>query len=129
MLMGILSAQLSLGHAESVPREQIIPILAATTGESAIGIIVYLVVAFEEGTGRSGLHVIFHTAPGRFSLLMQTAILKVVLHIVQSLDLSPDSWTVALTVPYPDVTIGGDSLFGMVMLSVAALVATNAANV
>src|SRR6185295_10173913 len=38
-----------------------------------------------------------------------------------SLDLSTDSWTVALTAPYPDVTIGGDSLSGMVALSVAAL--------
>src|SRR6185295_4437690 len=32
-----------------------------------------------------------------------------------------DSWNVALTVPYPDLTIGGDSLSGMVALTVAAL--------
>lgn len=122
VLIGTLAAQASWGQAEeSVRREQIIPILAATTGENAIGTVVSVVVAFEERPDQSGLQVIFHTTPGRFSRLAQTAIHEAVVYTARSLDLSPDSWTVALTLPYPDVTIGGDSLSGMVALSVAAL--------
>lgn len=122
VLIGTLAAQASWGQAEeSVRREQIIPILATTTGENAIGTVVYVVVAFEKRPDRSGLQVTFQIAPGRFSLLAQTAIHEAVVHTARSLDLSTDSWTVALTAPYPDVTIGGDSLSGMVALSVAAL--------
>lgn len=121
VLIGTLAAQASWGQAESLRREQIIPVLAATTGESAIGTVVYVVVAFEERPDRSGLQVTFHTAPGRFSHLAQRAIHEAVVHAARALDLSPDSWTVALTVPYPNVTIGGDSLSGMVAVTVAAL--------
>lgn len=122
VLIGTLAAQASWGQAEeSVRREQLIPILAATTGENAIGTVVSVAVAFEERPDQSGLQVIFHTTPGRFSRLAQAAIHEAVVHAARSLDLSPNSWTVALTVPYPDVTIGGDSLSGMVALSVAAL--------
>lgn len=121
VLIGTLAAQASWGQTESVRREQPIPILAATTGENAVGTVVYVVVAVEERPDRSGLQVMFHTTPGRFSRLAQTAIQEAIVYTARSLDLSPDSWTVALTVPYRDVTIGGDSLSGMVALSVAAL--------
>jgi predicted S18 family serine protease len=95
--------------------------LAVTTGENAIDTVVSVAVAFEERPDQSWLRVIFHTTPGRFSHLAQTAIHEAVVYTARSLDLSTNSWTVALTVPYPDVTIGGDSLSGMVALSVAAL--------
>jgi len=121
VFISILTAQASWGQAESVRREQMIPILAATTGENAIGTVVYVVVAFEQRTDRSGLRIIFHTTPGRFSRLAQTSTREAVLHTARSLDLPLDSWTLALTVPYSDVTIGGDSLSGMVALSVATL--------
>jgi ATP-dependent Lon protease len=104
-----------------VCREQSIPILAATTGEHASGTVVYVVVAFEERPDWSGLQMTFHSAPGRLSRLAQTAVQEALLHTTRALGLSPDSWTVALTVPYPDVTIGGDSLSGMVALSITAL--------
>jgi len=121
VLIGTLATQTSWGQAESVRREQLIPIWATTTGESAIGTVVSVVVAVEKRPDQTGLQVIFHTTPGHFSRLAQTAIQKAVVLAASSLDLSPDSWTVALTVPYPDVTIGGDSLSGMVALSVVML--------
>ena len=121
VLLSTLATQVSWGQAESVRREQSIPILAITTGEHAIGIVAYVVVAFEERRDHSGLQMTFHSTPGRVSRLAQTSIHEAVVHTARALDLSPDSWTVALTVPYPDVTIGGDSLSGMVALSIAAL--------
>jgi hypothetical protein len=105
-----------------VRREQNVPILGVRTGESTLGTVVYVIVAFEERVDQSRPQVTFHTAPGRFSRLAQMAIQAAVLQTARSLNLSPNSWNVALTVPYPDVTIGGDSLSGMVALSVAALV-------
>lgn len=81
VLIGTLAAQASWGQAEeSVRREQIIPILAATTGEKAIGTVVYVVVALEKRLDQSGLEVTFQTAPGRFSLLAQTAIQEAVVY-------------------------------------------------
>ncbi len=121
VLIATLTAQASWGQAEPLRREQLIPILTATTGESAIGTVVYIIVTFEERIDQSELQVSFHTAPGRFSSLAQMAIQAAVVHTARSLNLSPNSWNVALTVPYPDVTIGGDSLSGMIALSVAAL--------
>jgi len=123
VLIGTLAAQVSWGQAESPRREQLIPILAVTTGASAIGAVIHIVVAFEERPDQSGLNVIFHTTPGRFTSLAQTAIQDAVVHAAWSLDLSSDSWTVALTVPYPDMTIGSDSLSGMVARSVLLMLA------
>jgi predicted ATP-dependent protease len=121
VLLSTLAAQVSWGQAASVRREQSIPILATTTGERAIGAVVYVVVAFEERRDNSGLQMTFHTTPGRVSRLAQTSIQEAVLHTARALDLSTDSWTVMVIVPYPDVTIGGDSLSGMVALSIATL--------
>jgi uncharacterized protein len=104
-----------------VRRGQIIPILAVTPGESAIGTVVYVIVTFEERINQSELQVTFHAAPGRSSRLSQAAIQTAIVNTARSLNLSPDSWNVVLTVPYPDVIIGGDSLSGMIALSVAAL--------
>ena len=121
VLLSNLAAQFSWGQTESVRREQSIPILATTTGEHATGAVVYVVVAVEQRRDTSGLQMIFHTTPGRVSRLAQTSIHEAVLHTARALDLSPDSWTVTLIVPYPNVTIGGDSLSGMVALSIATL--------
>lgn len=121
VLIGTLAAQTSWGQAESVHWEQITPILAATTGENAIGTVVYVVGAFEQRADQPGPQVIFHTASGRFSRLVQTATQETVLYTARSLDPPPDSSTVAPTVPYSDVNIGSNSLSGMVTLSIAAL--------
>jgi hypothetical protein len=93
VLIGALVAQASWGQAESVCREQSIPILAATTGEHASGTVVYVVVAFEERPDWSGLQMTFHSAPGRLSRLAQTAVQEALLHTTRALGLSPDSWT------------------------------------
>jgi Lon protease (S16) C-terminal proteolytic domain len=120
-LLSILTAQVSWGQTESVRRDQSIPILATTAGEYPMGAVVYVVVAFEERRDNFGLQMIFHTTSGRVSHLAQTSIQEAVVHTARALDLSPNSWTVSLIVPYPDVTIGGDSLSGMVALSIAIL--------
>lgn len=37
------------------------------------------------------------------------------------MDLSPDGWSVTLSIPYPGLTVYGESLSAMVGLTVAAL--------
>ena len=86
VLISTLAAQASWGQAESARREQLIPILATTGGEHAIGTVVSVVVTFEERPNQSGLQVIFHTTPGRFSRLAQTAIQDAVVYAARSLD-------------------------------------------
>ena len=86
VLISTLAAQVSWGQAESARREQLIPILATTGGEHAIGTVVSVVVTFEERPNQSGLQVIFHTTPGRFSRLAQTAIQDAVVYAARSLD-------------------------------------------
>ena len=53
--------------------------------------------------------------------MAQTAIQQAIYRAARVAGLVPDSWTVILSVPYPGVTIYGDSLSAMVSLSVLAL--------
>jgi hypothetical protein len=81
----------------------------------------YLVARFDTRRDRSGLVLHFNNAPGRLSRAAQTSIDHAIRRTAESLALSTDSWTVVLTVPYPDTTIYGDGLSAMVGLSVAAM--------
>jgi hypothetical protein len=65
VLIGTLAAKASWGQAESVRREQLIPILATTIGESANGTVASFIMAFEERPDRSWLQVI--TIAGYYS--------------------------------------------------------------
>jgi hypothetical protein len=80
-----------------------------------------LVVAFDTRADSSGLALRFQTSPGRFSRTAQASIEQAIRRTAQSLKLSTDSWTVVLSVPYPEITIYGEDLSGMVGLSVAAM--------
>ncbi len=105
--------------ADSGVSRQFIPILGLTTDECTIGTVAYL--SFEERSDRSGLMVHFQNGPGRFSRMAQTSTDQAIRLAARSLGLSTDSWTVVRSVPYPGITIYGDSLPAMVGLSVVAL--------
>jgi predicted S18 family serine protease len=63
----------------------------------------------------------FQNGPGRFSRMAQTSTAQAIHRAARSLDLSTDSWSVALAVPYAGMTIDGDSLSAMVAPTVVAL--------
>ena len=107
--------------ADSGRLQQLIPILGLTTDEHAVGTVAYLARSFEERADRSGLMVHFQNGPGRFSRMAQTSTAQAIRRAARSLGLSPDSWSVALAVPYAGRTIYGDSLSAMVALTVVAL--------
>ncbi len=90
-------------------------------GSAPEGTVAYLHLSFEERPDRNGLVMRFMNKPGRFSRMAQTAVEQAVYRVAQQLNLSTDSWTVVLTVPYEGVTVYGDSLSAMVALSVAAM--------
>lgn len=102
-------------------REQLIPILGTTMGSHATGIVAYIVATFEIRTDTSGLMIQFKSSPGHFSHMAQTSIDQAIRRAAHSLNLSTDSWTVTLLVPYSGLTIYGESLSAMVGLSVAAM--------
>src|SRR5207249_6748574 len=68
-----------------------------------------------------GLALLFRRTPGRFSRMTQTAIEEAIYRTAHALGVSPHSWTVMLSLPYPGVTIYGESCTAMVALSVAVL--------
>jgi PDZ domain-containing secreted protein len=107
------------GHLQY--REQLVPILGVTLDEKPIGTVANLVLSFEERHDHLGLTVFFKGEPGRFSRMAQTAIQQAIYRTARIAGLSTDSWTVALRVPYPGLTVYGESLSAMVGLSVVAL--------
>lgn len=108
-------------EAFSAPREQLIPILSHAMESRSSETVAYLIAAFDRRSDRSGLVLQFKTSPGRFSRMAQASVEQAIRRTAQSLNLSTDSWTVVLTVPYPDTTIYGEDLSAMVALSVAAM--------
>ena len=102
-------------------REQLVPILGVTLAEKPVGTVANLVVSFEERRDHQGLAVYFNPEPGRFSRMAQTAIQQAIYRTARVAGLSTDSWTVALRVPYPGLTVYGESLSAMIGLSVVAL--------
>jgi len=79
-----------------------------------------VLVQFEQRNDNHGLRVDFDTSPGRFSPLAQDSVFKAIVHASKASHLTAESWTVTLTLPYPGVTMYGESLSGMVALSVLA---------
>lgn len=117
-LMGMVTEVEAHAH-----REQIIPILGVTLGhgQEPTGMVTNLLLTFEERKDRGGLAVFFHSTPGRFSPLAQTAVQQAIYRTAKVAGLSTDTWTVVLSVPDPGLTVHGDSLSAMVGLSVVAL--------
>lgn len=119
-----LSVVLEATDAAAAPsRQQLIPILGVMIGQdhAPTGTVANLIVSFEERKDHRGLAVHFKRGPGRFSLLAQTAVQQAIFRTAKAAGLSTDTWTIVLSVPYPGLTVYGDSLSAMVGLSVVAL--------
>jgi predicted S18 family serine protease len=110
-----------VGEAFGGSQEQIIPILGVTMEKKPIGTVANLILSFQEREDHGGLIVQFRTVPGRFSRMAQTATQQAIYRAAQAAGMKSDSWTVTLSVPYPGVTIYGDSLSAMVSVSVLAM--------
>lgn len=110
-----------IAAAHEGPREQYIPVLGVKMGEKPAGVVIYVMVLFTEREDAEGLEVHFLTGPGRFAQNTQAATVQAIGVAARSLGLSTDSWSVGLSVPYPDLVIEGDSLSAMIGLSVAAM--------
>lgn len=108
-------------QAKTGRREQLIPILGVTMEKKPVGTVANLILTFEERDDRSGLAVQFKPGPGRFSRMAQTAVQQAIHRAARAAGMETDSWTVVLGVPYPGVTIYGESLSAMVSISVLAL--------
>lgn len=122
MTGALIGAFLSLSEAHALmSREQIIPILGVTMDKQPIGTVANLLLTFHEREDHDGLAVHFMTTPGRFSRMAQTAVQQAIYRAAHAAGLEPDSWTVVLAVPYPGVTVYGDSLSAMVGLCVLAM--------
>ena len=102
-------------------REQIIPILGVTMEKKPIGTVANVILSFQERDDHEGLVVHFRNAPGRFSKMAQTAVQQAIYRAAHAAGMSPDSWTVVLSVPYFGVTIYGESLSAMISVSVLAM--------
>ena len=108
---------------QSRHRHQLIPILATTFdhANNAAGTVAEIQISLEDRAAHGGMVVQFETRPGRFSRTAQVAVLTGILHTARAARLNPDSWSIALTVPYRGVTVYGTSLSAMVGLTVVAL--------
>jgi len=100
-----------------------VPILGTTLDQhwEQIGVVAEVNIQLERRRDHDGLRVQFHTSPGRFSPGAQGAVQDAIAQVVKVSRLDPDSWTVTLTLPYQGLTMYGESLSGMVSLSVLAL--------
>lgn len=121
VLATTLALSLTPERTAAEPREQLIPILGTTLESHPTGTVAYVIATFESRPDASGLAVQFKRSPGRFSRMAQTSIEQAIRRTARSLNLSTDSWTVVLAVPYPGLTIYGESLSAMVSLSIAAM--------
>jgi len=107
--------------AQGSPREQYVPVLCVTTGEKPTGVVIYVMVLFVERDDAKGLDVHFINGPGRFSQKAQAATSQAIARAAQALGVSPDSWSVGLSVTDPGITVDGGSLSAMVSLTVVAM--------
>jgi hypothetical protein len=90
-------------------QDALIPVLGTTMDQHPVGQVVYLGLSFENRKDEAGLAVVFKSAPGRFSRMTQTAVEEAIYRAARAMDVSPHSWTVFLSLPYPGVTLYGES--------------------
>ena len=104
-------------------RHQIIPILGLTVTQQAkpVGVVAQVHLILIDREDAAGLHILFHTRPGRFSPLAQRAVQYAIKRAAKAAGLETASWTVQLIFPYRGLTLYGESLSAIVGLSVIAL--------
>ncbi len=100
-----------------------IPILGTTMNEDAepTGIVAEIQLEFRQRRDHDGLEIHFQTAPGKFSSYAQQAVIQAISHVVEAADLNSDSWTIRFQLPYPGVTLYGESLSAMAALTIVSL--------
>jgi predicted S18 family serine protease len=86
-----------------------------------VGIVAEIQLEFLQRRDHKGLHVQFLTTPGKFSPYAQQSVKEALDRVVEAAGLNPDSWTVRFILPYPGVTLYGESLSAMAALNVIAL--------
>ena len=118
---GSLSAFIDTAKARDIPREQHVRVLCVTTGEHPVGEVISVQVLFATREDTRGLDIHFLNGPGRLSPKTQTALAQAISRAARVFGLATDSWNVGLSVPYPGITIEGDSLSAMVGLTVVAM--------
>ena len=119
VFIGVVSLSLP-SRSEAAPRsdvpirhiQTVIPILGTTTDENAepVGIVAEIQLEFLERRDHDGLDVQFQSAPGKFSPYAQQSVIEALHLVVKAAALNPDSWTVRFQLPYPGVTLYGESL-------------------
>jgi len=99
------------------------PILGITMNEQAeqVGIVAEIQLEFLQRRDHEGLHIQFLTTPGKFSPYAQQSVKEALNRVVKAADLNSDSWTIRFILPYPGVTLYGESLSAMAALNVIAL--------
>jgi len=100
-----------------------IPILGTTINRhwEQVGVVAEVQIQFERRQDHKGLQVFFRQSPGRFSQTAQQAVHQAINQVIKVSHLDAGSWSVTLTLPYQGLTMYGESLSGMVGLSVLAL--------
>ncbi len=100
-----------------------IPILGTTMNDEAepVGIVAEIELEFFQRRDHEGLDVQFHTTPGKFSPYAQQSVIQALNRVVEAAALNSDSWTVRFQLPYPGVTLYGESLSAMAALTIVSL--------
>jgi predicted S18 family serine protease len=119
LVAAIALAAVPLSYASS--HDALIPVLGTTMEKTPVGRVVYLELDFEARSDDGGLAVLFKSLPGRISPGTQTAVGEAIYHAARAMGVSPLSWTVMITLPYPGVTLYGESCSAMIALSVLAM--------
>lgn len=101
----------------------VIPILGTTVNEQSqpVGIVAEITLEFTHRRDHGGLDIRFEDNPGKFSPFAQQSVIDAIERVAAAADLSPDSWTIRFMLPYPGVTLYGESLSAMAALNVVAL--------
>ena len=100
-----------------------IPILGTTMNEKAepTGIVAEIELDFFQRSDHDGLDIQFQTTPGKFSPYAQQSVIQALYLVVEAAAINPDSWTVRFQLPYPGVTLYGESLSAMAALTIVSL--------
>ena len=101
----------------------VIPILGTTVNEHSepVGIVAEITLDFTHRRDHQGLDIRFEETPGKFSPFAQQSVVDAIERVAEAAGLSSDSWTVRFILPYPGVTLYGESLSAMAALNVVAL--------
>ena len=86
-----------------------------------IGIVAEIQLEFLQRRDHNGLDVQFETTPGKFSPYAQQSVRQALDRVVEAAALNADSWTIRFRLPYPGVTLYGESLSAMTALNLVAL--------